>query len=347
MYMTQPFRAVLVGCGAISGAWFKGVSTVKDLEIVGLVDLLESNAQKRKEEFAPNAVTGTNLATVLNQVKPDIVFDCTIPASHFEVVTTALEHGCHVLGEKPMADNLEQAKAMIAAAQKAGKLFAVMQNWRYTHNIRRLKKFLDTGVLGNITTINADFYVGAHFGGFREQMAHILLKDMAIHTFDASRFLTSQNPKGVYAMEWNPEGSWYSRDASAAAIFEMTGNVIFNYRGSWCSEGQRTPWESEWRIIGTKGSIRWDGNTNITCEIVGDEPEEQAFFREQHNVEVPVYDDINKRPEGHAAVIHAFVEALRTNTQPETVCTDNIKSLAMVYGAVESAEKGEKVKVEG
>ena len=93
-------------------------------------------------------------------------------------------------------------------------------------------------------------------------MAHVLIKDMAIHTFDAARFITSQNPKSVYAMEWNPEGSWYSRDASAAAIFEMTGNVIFNYRGSWCSEGHRTPWESEWRILGTKGSIRWDGNTN-------------------------------------------------------------------------------------
>ena len=338
-------KAVLVGCGAISQAWFKGMTGIKDLEIVGLVDLFEDNAKKRKEEYAPHTVTGTDLATVLKQVKPDIVFDCTIPAAHFEVVSTALEHGCHVLGEKPMADNLEQAHQMIATAQKANKLFAVMQNWRYTHNIRRLKRFLDSGVLGNITTINADFYVGAHFGGFREQMAHVLIKDMAIHTFDASRFLSGQNPKTVYALEWNPEGSWYSRDASAAAIFEMTGDVIFNYRGSWCSEGHRTPWESEWRILGTKGSISWNGTNNITCEIVGDDPEEQAFFREQYPIDVPFYDDIIQHSEGHAAVILSFIEALKNNTQPETVCTDNIKSLAMVYGAVESAETGKKIEI--
>ncbi len=338
-------KAVLAGCGAISQAWFKGMANIKDLEIVGLVDLLEDNAKKRKDEYAPKAVTGIDLATVLKQVKPDIVFDCTIPVAHFEVVSTALGHGCHVLGEKPMADNLEQAHQMIASAQKANKLFAVMQNWRYTHNIRRLKRFLDSGVLGNITTINADFYVGAHFGGFREQMAHVLIKDMAIHTFDASRFLTGQNPKSVYAVEWNPEGSWYSRDASAAAIFEMSNNVIFNYRGSWCSEGHRTPWESEWRILGTKGSIRWDGNTGMTCEIVGDDPEEQSFFREQYPIDIPIYDDISQRPEGHGAVIHSFIEALKSNTEPETVCTDNIKSLAMVYGAVESADKGEKVMI--
>jgi predicted dehydrogenase len=336
-------KVVIVGCGAISGAWLEPSKGISELELVGFVDVIEDNAKKRQQEYAPNAVVGTSLEQVLIQTNPDIVYNCTIPAAHFEVTMKALEYGCNILCEKPMADNLEQAKAMIATAQKVNNLFAVMQNWRYTHNIRRLKKFLDTGVLGNITTINADFYVGAHFGGFREQMAHILLKDMAIHTFDASRFLTGQNPKNVYAMEWNPEGSWYSQDASAAAIFEMTGNVIFNYRGSWCSEGHRTPWESEWRILGTKGSIRWDGNTNVTCEIVGDEPEEQTFFREQHTVEVPVYDDINERPEGHAAVIHAFVEALKTNTQPETVCTDNIKSLAMVYGAIESSEKGKKI----
>jgi predicted dehydrogenase len=338
-------KVVLVGCGAISGAWLEPTQLIPELELVGFVDVLEENARKRQQEFAPKALVGTDLEQVLVQTNPDIVYNCTIPSAHFEITMKALAHGCHVLCEKPMADTLEQAQQMIEAANKANKLFVIMQNWRYTHNIRRLKRFLETGAIGNITTINADFYVGAHFGGFRDVMAHILLKDMAIHTFDASRFLTGQNPKSVYAMEWNPEGSWYSQDASAVALFEMTGNVMFNYRGSWCSEGHRTPWESEWRMVGTKGSIRWDGNTNITCEVVGDDPEEQAFFREQHKVDVPVYDDINERPEGHAAVIHGFVAALKTNTVPETVCTDNIKSLAMVYGAIESSERGERVEI--
>jgi predicted dehydrogenase len=338
-------KVVLVGCGAISGAWLEPTKLIPELELVGFVDVLEDNARKRQQEYAPKALVGTGLEQVLVQTNPDLVYNCTIPAAHFEVTMKALAHGCHVLCEKPMAESLEQAQQMIQAAQRGDKLFVTMQNWRYTHNIQRLKKFLDTGMIGNITTVNADFYVGAHFGGFRDVMPHILLKDMAIHTFDASRFLTEQNPKSVYALEWNPEGSWYSQDASAVALFEMTGNVMFNYRGSWCSEGHRTPWESEWRIVGTKGSIRWDGSTNMTCEVVGDDPEEQAFFREQHKVDVPVYDDINERPEGHAAVIHSFVAALKTNTVPETVCTDNIKSLAMVYGAIESSERGERVEI--
>jgi predicted dehydrogenase len=339
-------KVVLVGCGAISGAWLEPTKRIPELELVGFVDVIEENARKRQQEYAPNAVVGTDLGQVLKQTKPDIVYNCTIPAAHFEVTMKALEHGCHVLCEKPMAESLEEAQQMIDAAKKVNKLFVIMQNWRYTHNIRRLKRFLDTGAIGNITTINADFYVGAHFGGFRDVMPHVLLKDMAIHTFDAARFLTGQNSKSVYALEWNPEDSWYSQDASAAAIFEMTGNVIFNYRGSWCSEGHRTSWESEWRIVGTKGTLRWDGNTGMKCEVVGDDSEEAVFFREQLGAEVPVYDGITARQEKHAAVIHAFLEAIQQGTTPETVGEDNIKSLAMVYGAIESAEKGNKIMIQ-
>jgi predicted dehydrogenase len=336
-------KAVLVGCGAISGAWLEPLKTMSEIELVGFVDVIEENAKKRQQEYAPDAVVGTNLDATLKKTKPTIVFNCTIPAAHYEVTMTALKRKCHVLSEKPMAESIVEAKKMIKAANKAGKLFVVMQNWRYTHNIRRLKTFLDTGTIGDITTINADFYVGAHFGGFREEMSHVLLKDMAIHTFDAARFLSSQNPESVFCYEWNPTGSWYNFDASAMAIFEMTGNVKFNYRGSWCSEGHRTPWESEWRILGTKGSICWDGNTGMTCEILGGDSEEAVFFREQINVDIPIYKDVDERLEGHGAVIHDFLNALKTNTQPETACTDNIKSLAMVYGAIESAEKGKKV----
>ena len=121
------------------------------------MDLLEPNAEKRRAEYAPGARVGTNLAEMLEQTQPDVVFDCTVPAAHFGVVTTALEHGCHVLGEKPMADTLEQGRLMIQKAQEADKLFVVMQNWRYTHNIRRLKRFLSTKPIGTLTGVNADF----------------------------------------------------------------------------------------------------------------------------------------------------------------------------------------------
>ncbi|MBT4504188.1 MAG: hypothetical protein HOC74_41040 [Gemmatimonadetes bacterium] len=48
---------------------------------------------------------------------------------------------------------------------------------------------------------------------------------------------------------------------------------------------------------------------------------------------------------GHAGLIREFVDCVQKGKQPETICTDNIKSLAMVFGAIESAEKGRVVKI--
>ena len=148
-----------------------------------------------------------------------------------------------VLGEKPLADNMADARRMVAAAQEAGLLFAVIQNRRYDENLRRLRAFLESGAIGQLTTVNSDFYLGVHFGGFRDHMAHVLLSDMAIHTFDAARYLSGSEPCSVYCHEWNPAGSWYDRDASAVAIFEMSEGLVYTYRGSWCSEGLNTSWE--------------------------------------------------------------------------------------------------------
>ena len=157
---------------------------------------------------------------------------------------------------------------MQAAAQRAGRTFAVMQNYRYNPGIRRLKRLLESGEIGPVTTVHSDFYVGAHFGGFRDHMEHVLLLDMAIHTFDAARLIAGADPVAMYCKEWNPAGSWYDHDASAVAIFELSNNLVYTYRGSWCAEGMNTSWECDWRIVGQTGSVTWDGGEGFQAEIV-------------------------------------------------------------------------------
>lgn len=326
-------KAVLVGCGGISQVWLEGITQIEALEVVGLVDILEASAQKRQAEYAPGALTGTDLAAMLRSTEPDIVFDCTVPAAHYDVVMTALGAGCHVFGEKPLADTPQQASEMVAAAHASGKTYAVMQNRRYDPNIRALRDFLQSGVIGPVTTLHADFFIGAHFGGFREQMPHVLIKDMAIHTFDAARFLTHTDPLSAYCLEWNPEGSWYDLDASATAVFEMTGGLVFTYRGSWCSEGLHTPWECNWRIIGTKGTIIWDA-AGVRCEVV----DKAEGFISSHTSVTPPEPEPSTAVNWHGAAIEAFVKAVQAGETPETSCEDNLLSLQMVFAAVESAE---------
>jgi predicted dehydrogenase len=327
----------------MSAAWLKAAAATNDLEIVGLVDVMEDAARKRRDEFGlVNAATGADLDSMLTQAKLDIVFDCTVPTAHTEVTLTALRHGCHVLGEKPMADSMENARRSLEAAQRAGKLYAVVQNRRYNPHIRRVRHLVNSGDLGPLTTVNCDFYVGAHFGGFRDHMQHVLLLDMAIHTFDQARFLTGADPIAVvYCKEWNPQGSWYDHDASAIVVFEMSGGVIFTYRGSWCAEGLRTSWDSEWRIIGANGTAKWDGEDGFQAQAVSETGE---FFSKQCDLALPEIDTSGK-DDGHTSLMQEFIRCVRTGETPETICSDNIKSLAMVFGAIESAQTGRRVEI--
>ncbi len=333
----KKLRAVLVGCGGISNAWFGAVKNRKDVEWSGLVDINREAADKRAAEHGlADIPTGTNLVVMLKQVEPDMVFDCTVPEAHVAVSTTALRYGCHVLGEKPLADTMSNARKIVSAAKKFGRLHAIMQNRRYLFPILAMRRFLDSGALGRITTVHCDFFIGAHFGGFRDRMRHPLLLDMAIHTFDQARFLTRADARMVMAHEWNPPGSWYDHDASAVAIFEMSSKMVFCYRGSWCSEGLNTTWESSWRIIGEKGSVAWDGGQMFQAQVVTAKP---GFMLKNKNVTVPC-----SRParmlEGHAGCIDEFIRCVRAGRKPQTICTDNFNSLAMVHAAIESAEKG-------
>ena len=339
---STPLRVVLAGCGGITRAWLNHAAERTDLNFVGLVDLFPENAAKVQAQFnLANARIGTDLAEMLDATGPDVVFDCTIPAAHKSVVLTALAHGCHVLGEKPLAESMADAREMLAAAQASGKTYAVIQNRRYLDNIVRFREVIRAGQIGPLTTLNADFYLAPHFGGFRDEMEHVLLIDMAIHSFDQARYIADADPVSVYCHEWNPAGSWYAHGASAQCIFEMTNGLIFNYRGSWCAEGLQTAWACDWRAIGQKGTARWDGEDEIqVAAVVGRE----GFFRETERLDPPATPSLEFT--SHAGVINEFVESLKAGTLPQTVCTDNIKSLAMVHADIESAESGRKMAVE-
>ncbi len=342
MQHDKQVRAVMVGCGSMSRAWLDAASKMPDLEIVGLVDVIEEAARKRATEYhLEDAIIGTDLSSVLTRTSPDVVFNCTIPEAHTSVTLTAFEYGCHVLSEKPMADTMENARVMVGTAQKVGKLFAVIQNRRYDRGIRRTRAFLQSGNIGSLTTVNSDFYIGAHFGGFRDHMKHVLLLDMAVHTFDAARFLTGADPVAVYCKEWNPAGSWYDHDASAVAVFEMSNGIIYTYRGSWSAEGLPTTWESDWRFIGQNGSVKWDGGAQMQAQVVTARGGFQSTYQD---VSVPLYDGEDDVA-GHRSLIQEFVFCIQTGAEPGTVGTDNIKSLAMVFGAIESAETGKRVEI--
>ena len=332
-------RAVHVGCGVMGARWAAALSASplrERVELVALVDVDRDVAECVKAANGlSNAIVATDLDAALKQVSANVVFDVAIPDVRRELVLTAFKHGCDVLTEKPMAASMSDAAAILSAAQKQGRLHAVTQNRRFKQSIRRIRQFLQSGAIGDLSAMHCDFFIGAHFGGFRDAMEHVLLLDMAIHTFDAARFMSGKDALAVYCQETNPKGSWYAHGAAANAIFEMSDGVTFTYRGSWAAEGANTSWEATWRIIGSRGTLLWDGEDQITASVVDGN---EGFFRPLRSVPIPEWTDASVTNE-HVSAIQDFLDALDGRGTPESVGTDNIKSLAMVFAAIESARR--------
>ena len=333
-------RTLIVGAGGWSRAWGKTLKSSERVEVVGWVDVRSGAADEAAEELAlPTVYAGMDLQEAIAVTRPDLVVNVTAPSAHCDVAIQALEAGLPVLCEKPMADSMEQARAMVEASERTGQLLMVSQQRTHDARLASMRRLIveHTGPLG---ILNSDFYLSHPEARFHIGMPSPLVLDMAIHTFDAARYLCGADPIAVYCEDFNPPWSWHTGNACAAAIFEMTGGLRYTYRGSWCSYGQDTPWEAEWRAVGPNGTVTWDGKNAPEAEVVT-EPGVLPVGRRRMRGEVQ--SDV---PTGLAGSLYDFLHALETGAMPLGECHDNIKSLAMAFGALESASSGRRVSVE-
>ncbi|MEI8244105.1 MAG: Gfo/Idh/MocA family oxidoreductase [bacterium] len=331
-------KAVVVGAGGISGAWFPQLKT-EGVEVAGVVDLDPARATAQIQKHGLSCEAFTSLRRALRRARPDFVVDLTIPDAHCKVTCTALHAGCHVIGEKPMAASMAQARRMVRTAEKTGRIYMVSQSRRYEMRHAALRQFLASKEIGGLTSLNCAFFMGCHFGGFRDEMPSPLILDMSIHHFDLARMLSGADPVAVYAREYNPAGSWYKGDVAASCVFEMTHGVIFTYSGSWCAEGEHTSWHGDWRLQGTTGSVLYERDQVPHGAVITNDA---GFNREKKSFEVP---DIEIPGIGQHGALKEFLAAIRGGPAPQGECHDNIKSLAMVFAAIESSHKGRRVLV--
>lgn len=336
------FHILFVGCGGMGNTWMKYILSRKDVVVEGLCDIDPEHMAEYAERYglcAPRFERAEAAFLALDG-KINLVIDCTTPESHASITIAAMRAGCDVLGEKPMADARAGALAQLAAADETGKLYAVMQNRIYQPYMRALRTAVDNELVGRIGFLSADFFIGAHFGGFRDLMDNPLILDMAVHTFYQATFILGAKPLSVYCHEFNPAGSWYKGNASAIAIFEMDTGAVFEYRGSWCAEGMNTSWESQWRAIGDMGTILWDGTNKPAYEISipGD-----GFIREQAKGELDYEGPDRERLIGHEGCFDEMFLSLSEKRPAETDCHVNYISMNMVYAAIESAKSGRKI----
>lgn len=328
-------KTLIVGAGGMGRAWASAVLEHPFTELAAWVDVnAETLAAALASQGLPSELGATSLDEALDRIRPDFVIDVTVPEAHPVVTKRCLEDGIPVLGEKPLAHSMEAAREVVRVAKRTGVRYVVSQNRRYNN---RFAEFQDlVAQLGPLGMLHADFMIAPHFGGFRDAMESPLLLDMAIHHFDLARAITGRDAVSVYAEEYNPAWSWYAGNAAADALFEMEDGLRFNYRGCWCAEGRPLSWNARWRAAAANGTAEWDGDGSPAGERTLPSGE---FFSHAE----PLAFALKDGNEGLRASIDSFLTVLHTGEPHPCDAHENIKSLAMVFAAKQSAAEGRRV----
>ena len=197
--MSRKLKIGIIGTGGISHAHMGGYKQIENVEVFAACDLNIERVESFSEKYNIKHIF-TDYNEMLNLKELDAVSICTWNNTHAEASIAALKAGKHVLCEKPMAMNAEQAIQMGLAAKKSGKLLMVGFVRRFGSDTKTIKEFIDKGQMGDIYYGKASYLrrcgnPGGWFSDINRSGGGSLI-DLGVHVIDLIRFLMGK-PKAV------------------------------------------------------------------------------------------------------------------------------------------------------
>jgi len=136
----------VIGCGNISGIYFKNLTQFHNTEVVACADLALERAKARAAEF--NIPRACSVKALLRDPEIEIVVNLTIPHAHARVAVAALKAGKHVYGEKPLGVNRKEGEKILRKASEASKRVGSAPDTFLGAGIQTCRKIIDDGLIG-------------------------------------------------------------------------------------------------------------------------------------------------------------------------------------------------------
>ncbi|WP_158816467.1 Gfo/Idh/MocA family protein [Methylocapsa sp. S129] len=327
-------RGVLIGCGFFAINQLHGWRDAKGASIVAICDRDPVRLAIAGDQFGI-AHRYADAAQMIAAEKPDFVDIATTVASHRPLVELAARHGAAAICQKPFALTMADARAMVAACQSAGAPLMVHENFRWQHPIQALRAQIDKGAIGAPFWGRASFRSAYDVFSGQPYLAkgeRFIIEDLGIHILDIARFLFGDVDRlTARTSRVNPD----IRGEDVATILldhasGMTSIVDCSYATRLAVE----PFpETLIEVDGTEGSIRLnqgyqmtvtDGRGSRTHDV--SPPMLSWASRPWHNIQQSVQ-----------AIQQHWVDCLREGREPATSGRDNLKTLALVEAAYQSA----------
>jgi UDP-N-acetyl-2-amino-2-deoxyglucuronate dehydrogenase len=311
-------RYGIVGAGVIAPLHVAAIEAVEDAELIGIGDADPARGCSFDELLARS---------------PDVVVVCTPHPSHPPLAIAALEAGAHVLCEKPIAVETDAADAMIAAAERAGRLLGVCFQQRFRPVIARAHELIAAGELGSlvrVTVIDPLYRPEAYYGtaGWRgtwQGEGGGVLMNQAPHTLDLLCHLAGP-PARVWGLARRRSQPMEAED-TAAALLEYANGAVGSLETSTVEAGvQRI------ELVGDRGRIVIVGETFAFERYEPPLSEHLATAQEMFSAPeiVAVEQPVDLGPGGdHVDVHRDFASAIRNGHEPRIPAREALWSLEL------------------
>lgn len=321
-------RILVLGLGFFGKNWLKEASACPECEVAGVVAKHPELLSAVGDEFnIPRDRRFPTLEEGLERAGAQAVIVALPEMLHKAAILAALARGLHVLTEKPLAMDMAEAAAIVRAARRApGLTVMVDQNYRWRPQTLALRAAVRAGRIGPVSMAGYEFrqaITRTTTDGWREQMPHPYLHDIAVHHFDLLRAITGQECTQVFACGIRPAWSWYHGLPGVDAVLTFDQGMSVSYTGTMVARGLSTPQDGLITLVGEGGTLRLEADSQV------------RWYRDSAVEAIP---PAAMACTDTAYALREFLAAIREGRRAETHLEDNLRSFAMVAAAILSVE---------
>ncbi|MBU0478417.1 Gfo/Idh/MocA family oxidoreductase [bacterium] len=324
--MNRKVNIGIIGCGIISSTHLQAYKTNKEVSVKAVVDIDSKKAMDFGEKYGVKWYE--NIDQMLDCEPIDAVSVCTPPKTHHDIVLELAKRKIHVLCEKPLATNTEDAKDMIQIASKNRIKLLVAMCHRFHKPIIELKKIVDSGQIGKIVGLRNRF----HWGYSDKEIIRMRggnLLDTGAHSVDIFRFLVGE-VRSVIAV-FN-KGVQEIEDIRFCTAILESANEAFGVI------------ELDGRCPGSKGKS--------IIELYGDKGsgvidyKDKSFYQTMASKEkISLQSETENFPNRFELEIKHFIDCIKGRTKPKIDGIEGLKDLEVIEAIVKAGKQGKRIKL--
>lgn len=348
-------RGVLMGINGFAYYWRKEfipyvANQERKIEIVGLYNRSEKGMGEACVDLGlTREQCYMDARELLEATHPDFVILVVPPQAREEMIDLALEYGCDIISEKPLAMDMEACVRIYRKVKDHNKKMVLTMTHRMYKDKQTLLKEIESGGYGPVANISGSLTIARQDGDYedswRKHMDYYYMMDAAIHQLDILRALSGSNARKVFCKGWSPKWAAYKDVAAYNAIVEMENGVIGSYMVSSCSAANINWWYQDYIRVDCRDSVLILDKQHLTAHYGRKISWDAHINIKQENIirEIPLLDT---KPMGNSLILSEFIDWINGGVSPKTTIDDNLYTMALLFGAIESIQTGKEIDVQ-